>query len=445
MIKVSVIMPVYNAEEFLDESIRDILSQTFKEFEFICVDDGSTDNSSEIIKEFGKADARIKYVYQPNAGAGAARNKGMEIAEGKYLLFLDADDRFESNMLEELWNRAEETIADIVIFAADCFQYGTERKRAASWLLDKKYLTDEYIEAGVIRRDRKNEILYNISTSTVWNKLYRREFIQEKNIEFQEIYVVDSMYFVMLVMAYAERVAIDTKVLIHYRENVPTGQIMNHDKSPTGVYEALYSVRQRMLKDECFEQFERAFVNYAVKACLDRLACFSSCQAEELLYNVLHDDGFQKLGINLKCNEHDISEGMWEKCKKIQEMEYVEYLYGKQNALQQMINSTGFIYPLPSSLLVGKRKIAIYGAGNVGKSYFIQFLNQKEYELVGWYDKNYASYGFPIESPEVLREKMIDMVLVAVQLDTVALEIKKDLLKLGIDEAKIVWKEPQIL
>jgi len=445
MIKVSVVMPVYNAEEFLRESIGDIVAQTFEGFELICVDDGSTDESAKIIKEFAKKNPQVKYLYQENAGAGAARNFGMKSAAGKYLLFLDADDRFESTMLEELWDRAEETMADIVVFGADCFQYGTERRREASWLLDKKYLTDRYIEAGVIKQDKKNEILYKISTSTVWNKLYKREFIQERGIAFQEIYVVDSMYFVMLSMAYAERIAVLEKKFVHYRENVPTGQIMNHDKSPTGVYEALHAVRQRMLKDGYFGRVEKGFVNYAVKSCLDRLACFDSCKAEELLYSMLHNEGFEKLGVDLKCNEHEVSRRMWEKCKRIQESEYLEYLYNKQNTLQQMINSSGFIYPLPGGLPEGKRKVAIYGAGNVGKSYFIQLLNRKEYELVGWYDKNYASYGFPTESPEFLREKAVDIILIAVQLDTVAKEIKKDLLKLGVDEASIIWEEPQIL
>ncbi len=445
MIKVSIVMPVYNAAEFLRESVGDILKQNMEEFELICVNDGSTDESAEILKEFQNKDARVKVLYQDNAGAGAARNKGLGIAGGKYVLFLDADDRFESTMLEELWNRAEETTADIVIFGADCFQYGTERRRAASWLLDKKYLTDEYVEDGVIRRDVKMEILYKISTNVVWNKFFKNEFIQDNQLTFQEIYAVDTMYFVMLALAYAERMAVYDKVFVHYRENVPTGQIMNQDKNPTGVYEALYAVRSRLLEEGRYKQIEAAFVRYAVKAGLERFTRLTSYKAEEMLYSKLHNNGFEKLGLNLTRNEFNIPSGQWEKCKRIQELDYIEYLYNKQNVLHRMINASGFIYTLPHSLLAGKKDIAIYGAGNVGKSYFIQLMAQNEYKLAGWFDKNYASYGFPTESPELLKEKKTEAVLIAVQMDTVANEIKKDLIKLGIDEEKIVWAEPQIL
>ena len=443
--KISVVMPVYNAAEFLRESIGDILAQTFEEFELICVDDGSKDNSSEIIKEFAANDSRVKYLHQDNAGAGTARNRGMDAAKGKYLLFLDADDRFESTMLEELWNRAEETAADVVIFGADCFMYGTERRRDASWLLDKKYLTEEYIEQGVIRRDKKNDILYKISTSTVWNKLFRRAFIQKEGIEFQQIYVVDSMYFVMLAMAYAKRVAIYDKRLVHYRENVPTGQIMNHDKSPTGVYEALYEVKEHICRSGRFEYVERAFVNYAIKSCLDRLTRFSSLKAEEALYTVLHDNGFEKLGLDLADNIHNIPEVQWERCKEIHDMEYKDYLFWKQSMLKQMVNRTGSVYRLPEELLLGKKKVAVYGAGNVGKSYFFRLLNMAEHQVIGWFDKNYESCGYPVESPELLKQKDVDAVIIGVLMGSVADEISKDIQKLGIPKDKIFWEEPKIL
>ena len=94
---VSVIIPVYNAAEFLKDGLNSLLKQTLREIEIICVDDGSTDGSLVILKEFEKADARIRVIHQENQGAGAARNNGMDVARGKYLAFLDADDFFEKN------------------------------------------------------------------------------------------------------------------------------------------------------------------------------------------------------------------------------------------------------------------------------------------------------------------------------------------------------------
>lgn len=111
---VSVIIPVYNAAEFLKDGLNSLLKQTLREIEIICVDDGSTDGSLVILKEFEKTDARIRVIHQENQGAGAARNNGMDVARGKYLAFLDADDFFEKNMLKAAYDRAEETEAEYV-------------------------------------------------------------------------------------------------------------------------------------------------------------------------------------------------------------------------------------------------------------------------------------------------------------------------------------------
>ena len=101
-IKISIIMPVYNAEKYLCEALDSVRNQTLKEIEIICVDDGSTDRSVEILSEYQKKDSRIKVLHQtePSAGAALARNLGLQEARGEYLSFLDADDLFEPDLLE---------------------------------------------------------------------------------------------------------------------------------------------------------------------------------------------------------------------------------------------------------------------------------------------------------------------------------------------------------
>ena len=99
--KVSVILPVYNVSDYLRQCMDSIVGQTLKDIEIICVDDGSTDDSLAILKEYEAKDQRVKVIQQANAGAGAARNKGLEIATGEYLSFLDSDDFFEPDMLEK--------------------------------------------------------------------------------------------------------------------------------------------------------------------------------------------------------------------------------------------------------------------------------------------------------------------------------------------------------
>ena len=107
MIKVSVIIPVYNAEKYLEECLDSLLRQTFTDMEIICVDDGSTDSSAEILKRFQEKDRRIRVLFQENQYAGIARNNGMKIAQGEYLLFLDADDFFEDTLLEKIYSQGK--------------------------------------------------------------------------------------------------------------------------------------------------------------------------------------------------------------------------------------------------------------------------------------------------------------------------------------------------
>ena len=106
---VSVIVPTFNIERYIKKCLDSLLSQTLKEIEIICIDDGSTDNSYEILCEYATKDNRFIILQQENKGAGAARNKGMEISKGEFLAFLDADDFFEADLLEQLYKKAEET------------------------------------------------------------------------------------------------------------------------------------------------------------------------------------------------------------------------------------------------------------------------------------------------------------------------------------------------
>ena len=139
---VSVIIPVYNAAEFLKDGLNSLLKQTLREIEIICVDDGSTDGSLVILKEFEKADARIRVIHQENQGAGAARNNGMDVARGKYLAFLDADDFFEKNMLKAAYDRAEETEAEVCVFNADLYDHTEKVYKKCTWAFRKQYFPE---------------------------------------------------------------------------------------------------------------------------------------------------------------------------------------------------------------------------------------------------------------------------------------------------------------
>ena len=112
---ISVIIPIYNTEQYLKECLDSVCSQSYKDIEIICINDGSTDNSEEITRSYAQQDKRIKLISQKNQGLSITRNNGVSQAQGEYLFFLDSDDTIEQNAIETLYNRAERTQADIVI------------------------------------------------------------------------------------------------------------------------------------------------------------------------------------------------------------------------------------------------------------------------------------------------------------------------------------------
>ena len=114
-VKISVVVPVYNAEPFLKEAMESVLNQTFKNFEVLCVNDGSKDNSLEILNDFASKDQRVRIFDKPNGGCGSARNMGLDNVRGEYIYFFDPDDYIDSNTFEKLYDNAISNDSDLVI------------------------------------------------------------------------------------------------------------------------------------------------------------------------------------------------------------------------------------------------------------------------------------------------------------------------------------------
>lgn len=164
-IKISVIIPVYNVEKYLDKCILSVLKQTLKNIEIILVNDGSTDSSAEIIKKYSNKYDNIKVVTKENGGLSSARNAGLAIAEGKYITFLDSDDYITKNYLKNLYDAAERNNSDMAV----CGQYKVDGKGN---ILSK------------ITYPVKNEGNCVLRKMNIAGKLYRRSYIEKHNICF---------------------------------------------------------------------------------------------------------------------------------------------------------------------------------------------------------------------------------------------------------------------
>ena len=154
MPNISVIMPVYNQEKYLNECLDSVLRQTFQDIEIICVDDGSSDSSPSILKQYAKKDSRVRVLFQENQGAGSARNHGFSVANGKYVIFLDSDDIFEEKLLEKLFTKIEKTNSDVVVCRSDRFNQKTKKFVACPWTIRKTLLPkDDPFSSQAVQKD----------------------------------------------------------------------------------------------------------------------------------------------------------------------------------------------------------------------------------------------------------------------------------------------------
>lgn len=436
-VKVSIVMPIYNAANFLDESISSILSQTEKNIELICVDDGSTDDSPTIIKKYAANDKRIKCISQKNAGGGAARNAGLKSACGDYLLFLDSDDVFEKTLVEETYDKAVLLNADVLVFGGDCFSYWNKSLvKPAPWLLVESELNKESITSGVVDESDKKSCLFKFTTTTVWNKLFKRSFIVENSIFFQEIYAVDTMFFVMMAMMLSKKISILNKVFVHYRIDNPNSQISNADKNFGGIFEALIAVRQKMKELGIENDYSDVFADFAERIIVPRMQLTSYGIGKKMLYEKLRQSGLKELGLT-----HGIIKN--KALREMYEMDYESHLHAEINTWIENGLLPKKRYRMPCLTKKMPAKIVVYGAGLVGKCYFQQLLNRSDCVIASWVDKRYDKLGYPIENPEILEKLDFDMVVLAVNDKASSDEIKNYLERMGVSNEKIFWEKPE--
>lgn len=183
--KVSIIVPVYNAEMYLDDCIRSILKQDYDNLEILLVDDGSTDSSAEIAKKYAKKYDYIYYFYQENSGAAVARNCGLEHACGKYIMFVDADDLLKSNILHELVNNIQKDDCDII--ACGCTVFDDAGQSDEHFFEDSFSSTEKgklFFFEQLIDLSKHHPGTVTTAIGVPWGKLYRKSFLDKYELRF---------------------------------------------------------------------------------------------------------------------------------------------------------------------------------------------------------------------------------------------------------------------
>lgn len=255
---ISVIVPVYNAEPFLRECADSLLAQTFRDVEFIFVDDGSTDRSAEILAEYQQKDDRIRVLRQQNQYAGVARNNGIKIAAGKYMIFLDADDFFVPTLLEETFRCAEKNNAEIVVFSFQHYDNLTGKLTP----FRKQNFPDTVFNVNQCGRT-----FFSDYYAGPCNKLYLRKFIEETGIWFQPVRKSEDTFFVMTTACCANRIVFLDRPLFFYRVNNSASSQGNVNVDRDAFLLARICVKAELQKRGLFVENVRAsfFENAAAK------------------------------------------------------------------------------------------------------------------------------------------------------------------------------------
>lgn len=205
MSEVSIIVPVYNVEKYLLKCLDSLINQTFKDIEIICVNDGSPDNSLQILNDYAKKDERVKVIEKENGGLFSARHEGMKYIQGKYVIFVDSDDWVSENLVEKCLNTAGNDNPDVVVFGAF-----SVREKNGKILCKRGGYDFAKIPA---KFSRKNIFKY---PPTAWSKMYRAGFLKEHNIRFQEIKNGEDQLFFIHSMLCAKKIKTVRENLYYY-------------------------------------------------------------------------------------------------------------------------------------------------------------------------------------------------------------------------------------
>lgn len=204
MVKVSVVVAVYNVEDYLDECLNSLINQTLTDIEIICINDGSSDNSLEILERYARKDSRIRVYSQENQGHAVATNVGMTHATGDYLYLMDSDDMIKENTLKMAYDKAIETDVDFVIFKA--INYDNDEEKYFETLSYSMEEVQNKVKDEIFNYDDIKDLIFTLSV-TPWSKLYKRSLITDNNIVFPEGLIFDDNIFFWEVFFNSERIS----------------------------------------------------------------------------------------------------------------------------------------------------------------------------------------------------------------------------------------------
>lgn len=381
----SVIIPVYNVEKYLPKCMESVRNQTYRYMEILLIDDGSTDKCPKICDRYAYLDERVMVIHKHNEGLVRARKTGLDIAKGEYITFVDGDDWIEADMYLNLMREIGVSEADFVDSGYYCDKNGKSYK--------EKQLKRGMYHLDLANRYRIYQTLFGLDnfldiSPSIWSKVFKADLIKKSYEK-----VPDSMQYgedlinLLYCVLNAKKMFRVENVFYHYNYR---GDSMSHKKSVS------YIRKELDLWKYCGEIVVKN-AGFLSQEDMDRSLFQKFCLAFQHLFS----------------NEFDVLQYF--------RFPYIESLFGK--------------------------RVAVYGAGKVGRDYITQISKYEKCQIICWADKNYKQLCFPYRDVigiEELLGKSYDLILIAVEKKEIAMEIRKGLLEKGVSDSKIYWCQPDL-
>lgn len=412
MPQISIIMPLYNAAKYLEESINCVLNQTFTAFELICVNDASTDATPDILCDFARRDSRIKVLEnEKRSGAAYSRNKGMREACGKYLSFLDGDDIFEEEMLERAYEAAERYRTDVIVFEMKhCTNEEIHRKQNVIHGVPfrERYCTEPFAVTDQMSYECMN---WKLGPT---NKLYNREFIVSNQLEFQNLSCENDAYFVFMALVLAKRLLClnDDRVMIYARDHFEPSRI-SCDRDPACSYAAFLHIAEELTKREKFSEVYQQFYYQFFFSVRNSLFKCKSEEKEREYYRFLKEEGIDNIlsfGAEYYDSLEDYIKVLLEQFKK-QEFD-TKWYREEQGLLIQLSQkqNADAVRELFAYYKAENKPVGVWGAGANGIS-LLKFCRDNGLEINMVIDKSPAKQGklvsgYSVSAPEAIENTL---------------------------------------
>lgn len=258
-IKVSIVIPVFNNEKCIKDCLDSVLNQTLRDIQIICVNDGSTDNTLTVLNSYSKKDSRILILNQENSGPGAARNAGIRVADGKYLYFVDSDDKIENDCLETLFNLSEKNNTEMCLVGVNAFDDKTN-----SYFPYMNFSTKNFKKGELIHKDKKKflDMLFFRTGGCFY--FYKKIFFVENNLFFNEEYLLGEDVLTSLkAKLKVPFFSVCNSDLYHYKVNQDNSITSSFDnKKIDNLFSYLKDIYKFLIEENKWEKYKKYYYDY---------------------------------------------------------------------------------------------------------------------------------------------------------------------------------------